>query len=209
MNFGEGNQNGAHSSDVEAKSVSTTLLHLVKANDAIGWDRLVKLFSPLVYHWCRSRGLDSQAAGDVCQEVFAAVSKSVGGFQRQNSKDTFRGWLWTITINKIRDYARKSKTQPAVVGGTDFHQVLGNVADDVVRSEDEQQTESSLLLKTALQLIETDFEPQSVQIFMRSVMDEKTAREISSELGVTVAAVYKAKSRVIKRLRDEMADLLD
>src|SRR5437763_11958272 len=83
---------------------SSSLLDRIKANDATGWDRLVALYAPLVFHWCRTWHLQDQDAADVLQEVFQAVATHVNGFRREKEGDSFRGWLRTIAHNKVRDH---------------------------------------------------------------------------------------------------------
>lgn len=100
--------------------ISTTLLQRIQLDDPEGWERLVQLFSPLVYKWCRSKGLDPTETRDISQDVFAAGSKGITSFKRERPNDSFRGWLWTVTINKICDYARKTKRQPRAISGSSF-----------------------------------------------------------------------------------------
>src|SRR5277367_2420601 len=84
------------------------LLERVRVDDEAAWHRLVDLYAPLVYRWCRRSGLPEQDAADVFQDVFQAVATHIAGFRKEKESDTFRGWLRTITRNKIRDHFRKS-----------------------------------------------------------------------------------------------------
>ena len=96
----------------------------MKAHDQDAWQRLVKLYGPLVYQACRRAGLQPTDASGVFQEVFQAVAMHIAGFRRDRPGDTFRGWLLTITQNKIRDHFRRLGTQPEAIGGTDAHRRL-------------------------------------------------------------------------------------
>src|SRR5262249_21935918 len=78
---------------------SRSLLERIKANDDAAWDRLIRLYAPLVYRWCRRWDLPEQEIGDVLQEVFQAVATHISGFRREREGDTFRGWLRTIARN--------------------------------------------------------------------------------------------------------------
>jgi RNA polymerase sigma-70 factor (ECF subfamily) len=90
------------------------LLREIKAQSPIAWKRLVGLYSRLIYRWCRQAGLQPADAADVGQEVFRAVARKISDYRHDRSGDTFRGWLRTITRNKIRDWARQ---QPRVRNG--------------------------------------------------------------------------------------------
>ena len=99
-------------------STSTSLLDRVKAGEAEAWERLADLYGPLVYGWCRQSGLQAEDAADVGQEVFGAVLARVERFRRDRPGDSFRGWLWTITRNKIRDHFRRRSGKAQAQGGT-------------------------------------------------------------------------------------------
>ncbi|HUY31871.1 MAG TPA: sigma-70 family RNA polymerase sigma factor [Pirellulales bacterium] len=86
-----------------SEATSTSLLERVKTHDALAWRRLLALYGPLVYHWARQKRLQDQDASDIVQEVFRNVATHIGSFRRDREGDSFRGWLWTITRNKIRD----------------------------------------------------------------------------------------------------------
>src|SRR5262249_40433480 len=99
-------------------STSRSLLEQLHANDPSAWDRLVTLYAPLVWHWCRRMNLPSQDVADVFQEVFQAVAAHMGAFHKERRGDTFRGWLRVITRNKVHDYFRRRQREPEAVGGT-------------------------------------------------------------------------------------------
>src|SRR6516165_9836782 len=84
-------------------ATSPSLLLRVQANQSGAWERLVDLYAPLVYHWCQRAKLPPQDAADVFQEVFRSVAEHVVSFRRDRAGDSFRGWLHTITRNKIND----------------------------------------------------------------------------------------------------------
>src|SRR4051812_44000856 len=98
---------------------SPSLLLRVQDNDQGAWTRLVNLYGPLVYHWCRKSHLDAEDMADVFQETFRAVARRIHDFRRDRPGDTFRGWLRTITLNKVRDNFRRHSQVPRAVGGTD------------------------------------------------------------------------------------------
>src|SRR5262245_12114895 len=83
---------------------SLTLLERVRAADPEAWRRLVELYGPVVQRWCRRAGLQESDTADVMQEVFRSVAVRVSQFRREQARDSFRAWLWTITRNKVRDH---------------------------------------------------------------------------------------------------------
>ena len=92
--------------ELSPSGTSSSLIDRVKADEAGAWDRLVTLYAPLLYHWCRKWKLQEEDLADVFQEVFKTLVTHIGGFRREREGDTFRGWLRTITRNKVLDHFR-------------------------------------------------------------------------------------------------------
>jgi RNA polymerase sigma-70 factor (ECF subfamily) len=188
------------------KSTSLTLLQRVRDRDEEAWRRLLHLYAPLVARWCGLRGVRGQDADDVQQEVFQAVAKGLDGFRRERSGDTFRGWLRGITRNKILDHYRRGARGAAAQGGTDAHRQLQQVADEPLPEDTEDDL--SGLYRRALELVRGEFEERTWEMFWRSAVDGQAPADIAADLGVSAAAVRKAKSRVLHRLREEVGDLI-
>ena len=147
---------------------SPSLLVRVQANDGDAWTRLVDLYAPLVYHWCGQAQLNADDVADVFQETFRAVARHIRDFRRDRPGDTFRGWLRTITQNKIRDHFRRQAHEPQAVGGTDAQLRMSAAPDPISLEEDasEQQIMHQALHKT-LEMIRGEFEPRTWQAFWR------------------------------------------
>src|SRR5437016_5008771 len=111
------NNHGSASS--HASATSRSLLERVRADDGPAWDRLVRLYAPLVMHWCRRWDLQEQDVADVFQEVFLSVATHIADFHKDREGDTFRGWLRTITRSKVLDLFRRRGREPAGCGGSE------------------------------------------------------------------------------------------
>lgn len=190
---------------------SSSLLVRVRAHDQAAWDRLVHLYTPLVCHWCQRAGLQSSDVQDVGQEVFKAVWRTIQTFRRHHPGDSFRGWLRTITRSKIADFYRRQQVQVAAPGGSDAltlaYEVPAPPREDSEAETD--QAEASLIYQRAVELIRTSFAEKTWLAFQAYVLEGQTPAEVAAMLEISIAAVYTAKSRVLKRLHDEFAELLD
>ncbi len=188
---------------------SSSLLVLARQGDPRGWDRLVRLTSPLVHRWCRRAAVPEADIPDVGQEVYWAVFGRIGNFRRDRPGDSFRGWLRTITRNKVRDYWRRQKAHPLAAeeeGPAPWEEWAdGGEGDEAAELAEERR----LLCRRAVELIQVEFEAKTWQAFWRVEVDERTPAEAAAELGLSVNAVYLARGRVRKRLREEFAGLLD
>ena len=194
----------------DPSSISSGLLGRVKVQQPEAWRQLVRLFGPVVYGWCRQSGIQPADAADVVQETFRAVSAGVEKFRRQQPGDSFRGWLWTIARNKIRDHFRRYRDFPAAEGGTDAQQQWAQIPDTPPPSTitGGQSGSSQSLTRRGLKLIRGEFEDCTWQAFWRTTVDHQPAAEVADELGMTRAAVYQAKYRVMRRIRLELGELL-
>jgi RNA polymerase sigma-70 factor, ECF subfamily len=191
----------------DSTSTSRSLLAGLHANEPAAWDRLVDLYAPLVWHWCRTMKLPHQDSADVFQEVFQAVAAHLHRFRNDRPTDTFRGWLRTITTNKVLDYFRAKKRQPAAAGGSDARAWWAQLP-DVLLSDDaeDESNHCQELFRKALQLIQADFEERTWRAFWRVVVDGQRPQDVAEELAMSAGAVRVAKCRVLHRLRLELGD---
>ncbi len=169
------------------------------------------LYSPLVYHWCARAEVRGADADDVSQEVFRAVAGHLQDFRRDRPGDTFRGWLRVITRNMILLHFRRRGRQPQGSGGTDALLQLHEVPDRTAELPDDVEAEMEMddLRQRALELVRIEFEERTWQMFWLTFVEERSPVDIAAELGVTAAAVRMAKSRVLRRLKEEFADLIE
>src|SRR5258707_526352 len=119
-----------------SSGTSRSLLARVQADEPEAWERLVRLYAPLVLHWCRGKGLQDQDIADIFQEVFRAVVAHVGSFRNEREGDTFRGWLRRITQNKLRDHFRGLGREPRGVGGSSAQERLAQLPVQQTREDD-------------------------------------------------------------------------
>ncbi len=195
-----------------ASQTSLSLLERVRAHDPAAWERLVRLYGPMVYGWCLRAGLQPADAADVGQEVFAAVARSIDGFRHDRQGDTFRGWLYVITRNKLCD---RATVQVAVgTGGSDALRRLtalpAEPEDETGATGDaEEVNETKALCTRAIECVRGEFEPRTWQAFWRAFVEGHAPADVAADLGISVNAVYLAKSRVLRRFREEFAALID
>ena len=180
----------------------------IQARQAEAWSTFVELYSPLVYGWIRGSGLQAQDAADVLQNVFLSVMQGVERFSYEVPGASFRGWLWTITRNAIREFARKRDAQATLVGGTAIQRLLAeqpNSAETPQRDPTDPEAFTNLTHR-ALRMMRERVEPRVWDAFWRTTMGDESAAEVGQSLGMSTVAVRQAKFRVLCQLRELLAD---
>lgn len=188
----------------------------MRRHEADAWERLCALYGPVVYGWCRRLGQQDSDASDSVQEVFRAVSASIGTFRGADEATpdgggaaSFRGWLWTIARNQVRLQLRKQAGRPQAIGGSDAHRKLAERA-EAAAAHDDETTEPDgsstrrRLVQGALDQIRQDFSPTTWQAFTRVSLQGESIAAVASDLGLSEAAVRQAKFRVLRRLGEEL-----
>lgn len=171
--------------------------------DQSAWENFVGLYTPLMLHWARKVGLKPADAADLIQEVLAIVFRRLPDlkYDRQGS---FRGWLRTVTLNKYRERRRK-KTLPLVDESASFVEGLASVP----------QAESTwdldygrLLLTQAMDKMQCDFEPATWQALLAVMRENLSVEQASTQHNVSPWTIYSARSRLMRRLRDQLNGML-
>ncbi len=185
-----------------------SLLERVRSNDPEAWRRLVELYRPLVLAWCRRDGVSAADAEDVAQEVFGAAAAALGHFRRDRPGDTFRGWLRVITRNQTLLLFRRNRGRAQAAGGSDAWHDLQEVVDPLPGPGEEESAEVSELWLRALELVRGEFEERTWRAFWLTVVEGRQPALLAQELNTTPNSIRQAKSRVLRRLREEVGDLL-
>jgi RNA polymerase sigma-70 factor, ECF subfamily len=203
-------RDGSPAESNDRQGTSLTLLERLRADEPDAWQAMVRLYSPLVYSWCARAGVRGADADDVLQAVFQAAATHLASFRRDREADTFRGWLRGITRNVALMHFRRDARQPRASGGTEsllqLHEVIDPTTPD--SDDDDSLAEADELHRRALELVRGEFEERTWQMFWRTTVEDRSPVDLAAELGVTPAAVRKAKSRVLRRLKEEFGELI-
>jgi RNA polymerase sigma-70 factor, ECF subfamily len=194
-------------SDADSRCTSRSLLQRARDKQPEAWRRLVLLYDPLVRHWSRRAGVALQDIDDIVQEVFAKAFASLDTFRRNEPADTFRGWLHGVTRHRLLEHFRRIRRVIPAAGGTDAYGVILNQPDHHAEPDDEERELCSALYRRVLSFLRDEFEPQTWTMFWRSVIDCLPTDAVAAELSVSAGAVRQARSRILRRIRQEVAEL--
>lgn len=188
---------------------ATLLIRLKDPRDAGAWGEFVDLYGPVVYGFARKRGLQDSDAADMVQEVLRSVARNADKMEYDPKKGTFRGWLYTVTRNKIYNFLSSQKRRPRGVGDVSSQERLEAFADPSDDAEADWELEYQRRLSgKAMDRVKHEFQPATWQAFWGTAVEGRQALEVGQTLKMSPGAVYVAKSRVLARLRDEVQKLM-
>ena len=187
-----------------------SFIRYLDEGDEAAWNELNRIYRPMIVHWLRRYRLQAGDAEDIAQEVMATVARRVSDFDHNGRIGAFRKWLRTITFNVSQNFLKKVNQQPQGGGGSTFQEMLGQLQDpesDIAREFDLQHDHFMLL--GLLDSVSSQFQPDTIEAFRLYVLEGVAADEIAERLGVQPHAVYMAKSRVLRSLRELAAEWID
>ena len=192
-------------------STSISLLNrLQQTDESKNWSRLIELYTPLLLTWLRKYDVQKSDAEDLVQEVLMAVSKDLRSFEHNGRPGAFRSWLRTILVHRLRNFWRARGNRPNALGGSEIDQRLGQLEDPTSEmSQIWNQDHDRHVVKQLLTLAKSNFESNTWEAFRRVALEGAKADEVARELGISLNAVFIAKSRVLSRLRQEAEGLVE
>jgi RNA polymerase sigma-70 factor (ECF subfamily) len=183
------------------------LLRIRDPGDHEAWVRFVTLYAPLIFRFLRRHRIQEADAADLSQEVFSAVAMWIDRLKYDPQRGLFRGWLFAITRHKLLNHINRNQLPDVGSGDTKVQKRLEAepdreqpIPDDRVWDEDYE----ICLLHWAAEKVQVDFRGRTWQAFWQTRVEGKSTEVVAEALGMTPGAVYIAKCRVLKKLRDEV-----
>lgn len=193
------------------QTTSLSLLDRVSSSaDQEAWERLVAIYRPLLERWLRSYEVQAADAEDLIQEVLTAVLQEVGSFEHNRRTGAFRAWLRRILANRVRNFWRTRNYSPRATGTSSLLDRIAQLEDDssslsrVWNAEHDRHVMAQLV-----EAVRSRVQPQTWDAFRRQVFEGQRPDVIAADLGMSLSAVYVARSRVLATLRREAAGLVE
>jgi RNA polymerase sigma-70 factor (ECF subfamily) len=176
------------------------LSRIRQLDDHEAWQRFVDLYTPLIMRYCRRRGLQEADALDVCQAVFVNVSRCIGRFEYDSARGRFRSWLGVVTNREIQRYLTKASHSEPHQGG----QVVDWLQADAEVEASWQDEFNTHLYRCALRGVQAAFDAATWRAFQMTWIYDIPAHRAAGSLGKPIGWVYKAKFRVLQRLKQQV-----
>lgn len=189
---------------------STSMLLLQRLSefprDEGAWSELVRAYSPAIRRWCRTWGLQQADSDDVTQTVLLKLAQKMATFHYDRSK-SFRGYLKALTHYAVCDAMKELRGQGSAPDAAGLHDWLeiADTRNDLARCLERELRQD--LFREAAARVAQRIDARTWEAFSLLSQERRPGNEVAERLGMTVAAVYMAKSRVLKMLREEVRRL--
>jgi RNA polymerase sigma factor (sigma-70 family) len=199
---------GSVPSENDSSTRHSLLLRVRDFDDSEAWQDFVDIYAPRIFVWCKGLGLQDVDASDAAQTVLLKLVNTIRDFEYDPAKGSFRSWLKTIAYNTANDIHRNWRHRGAADSAV--AKLLDTVPDEIQRDSLADQIEQAYrdeLLSQASSRVKLRVKSSTWQAYRRSMIDHIPAAKVAAEIGLSIADVYVAKSRVIKMLREEVRRL--
>src|SRR5438034_10482482 len=176
---------------------ASLLIQIRDGSNQAAWQEFVDLYGPVIYGFARKRGLQDADAADLMQDVLRSVSAAIGRLDYDRNHGTFRGWLFTITRNKVFNFLSARRIRPQGTGDTTTNRLL---AEEPAASDGSDAWELEYqrrLASLAMERVKGEFHENTWQAFWLTAVEGLAAAEVGKQVGMSAGAIYVAKSRVL------------
>jgi RNA polymerase sigma-70 factor (ECF subfamily) len=181
---------------------ASLLVRLRDRRDEAAWAEFVELYAPLVYGFLRKQGLQDADAADLCQDVLGAVAGAVSRLEYDPQRGTFRAWLFTVVRRRLSNWRRAGRCRPQARGDAAARRLLEQCPAPAEAEADWEAQWQRRLFAWACGQVRRDVTDATWQAFWRTFIDGQPSKQVAADLGLSVAAVYLARSRVLARLKE-------
>ena len=178
------------------------LLRIRRKDDHAAWAEFVEIYAPLIHGYCRRRSLQEADAANLTQDILSKVMNHADRFEYDTARGRFRGWLLTLTRNRINDHFSGLKRQTRGSGDTGVRAILEQVPDQDEQDDEQWDTDyQHRLFHWVAEKIRDEFQDATWRAFWNTAVKGQAAKQVAENLSMSVGAVYIAKSRVLARLK--------
>ena len=188
---------------IDADTPASLLLRVRDHSDETAWEEFVQIYSPIVYEFIRRRSIQASDAADITQEVLLRLARCIKDFQYDSTRGLFRDFVARIVINEIRRQIHKDGRRPH------SSDLLDHQVEETQTHSEWNEHFQQAIFQTAMQRCQPHYSDQTWELFQRSWVSDEPIESVIKNTGCSREQVYVARSRVLKRLRQEVSVLAD
>ncbi len=188
---------------------TSTILHdLRDLGNESAWDRFVGRFRTPVVTFAGRIGVPPSDREDVAQETLVAFSKAYREGKYDRSKGSLSSWLFGIAYKQALMHLRRERRREPLLSALDDSRLPGDdVPDQRFATTYWDVTWEEFVFQECYSRVRDELSEETRRAFERVVLDDASPEQAAADLGVSVKAVYNAKHRVLKRIREVRAEL--
>jgi RNA polymerase sigma-70 factor (ECF subfamily) len=180
-------------------------MRLRDGGDHRAWRQFVDVYATLVYGYARKQGLQDADAADLTQDVLRSIAGAIGRLDYDPARGSFRGWIFTVVRNKVRNFHADRNRREQASGESSVQERLEAQPDrDSADAADWEREYEQHLFNRAAELVKNSFQDSTWQAFWHTAVQGDPPEAAARKLGMSVGAVYIAKSRVLSQLREQV-----
>lgn len=177
------------------------LARLSDPQDREAWEQFIDIYRPVIYRLARGKGLQDADAQDLAQQVLISVSAAIPDWQRTSDHTRFRHWLKKVVRNAALNALTRGQGKH-LLGGTSLLNAVSEEGN--LHAELEQQIDAEHrreVFRKASTIVQQQVQAATWQAFQLSAIQNLSVEKVAAETGLSIGAVYIARSRVLSRLR--------
>jgi RNA polymerase sigma-70 factor (ECF subfamily) len=176
------------------------LLRLAEPSDQAAWEDFMEIYQPIIIRMAMKRGLQLSDAQDLSQEVLTRVAKLANAWDPNREKGTFRGWLTRVTRNLVVDHFRKSSRQPSTPGDSWLLKTEQSHSPEQTSQLFDLEERRQIFYRAG-EIARESFSENTWSAFWATCVNQVPAQQAADEIGISIGAVYIARSRVLAKIR--------
>ena len=179
-----------------------SLIVRLKSNSDAAWSEFLTIYEQAIVRYCCARGLQDADARDASQEVLSALFDKIASWDPAANRGSFRAWLFRVARNIAVDRIRARANAPAAV---DEATMAGLARSSAMEQSAFLFEYRRSLFAWAADEVRREVQEATWNCFLLTAIEDRNAREVAKQMGVSVGSVYTAKCRVVARIRDKVA----
>ncbi len=133
-----------------------------------------------------------------------SVSDAIARLDYDRNQGTFRGWLFTITRNKVFNFFSARRIRPQGSGDTTTNRLLDTQPDSSDGADAWEMEYQRRLAALAMERVKSEFQESTWRAFWLTAVEGVAVTDVARQIGISSGAIYVAKSRVLARLKEEV-----
>jgi RNA polymerase sigma-70 factor (ECF subfamily) len=196
----------AAQSRFDVGSTDVGLLLSAEHDDEDAWQTVVQRYLPLIYAGLRRAGASMEVSRHLAQETLSVVAQNLRHFDKRRPDASFRGWLWVVTQNKLKNHYRRNRSQAVDRGGSSHQRPINNASapHSELPTKSTACSPESRRIQQCLVAIRHLFTEPTWSAFWLMAVEEVPSQEVGVLLNMSAGSVHLAKLRVMRRLQQEL-----